>query len=902
MAKQRISLGNIGKGITPNISDKSSDGWKQMNNIERDDLLGAIKPRDGAASTSLYTGGVAPGSSIITTTITPIITDDPRTTSLISYYPGYFSYFSDWVTTTPTLGFKFAPKTLHYVNSIVLNNIAALGNWAAVNPNSKMTITLRKATIDNIKTYVSGTSGPWYFRYLWTLTDTLGSATVNIGGLTETEQSLIFNIGTNVKLEPGIQYFLQVNFTDLTVPMGGLLSVTWRGAHSEFNTFSNCLLVGGEEASNQHYSTGMAVDFIGASPISSSIENMVYAEQYKDDMLVVLNNGTQGRINISEDHLTLKDITPADCNAPDERYGLSLLQKNGSYYMSFLSALLQPSKDTNNIIYYRKGMPTGAMVENIKENITTSLVNSSQPPLIYQYGVQYIYPGFNTPINMSKFFATYSTKDVAGTPAIPYLYYPPFSTTPILKVVLPTQGYSGVPVTWTNNAGANPPPVFNAPTAKLSIPLKNMVSTDSLPAEIRIYRKAIKNYAYGTEYVEKLNAQSFQLIATYSVPPDNVSDTYEFTDNVPRVESGDFFIAPDAPYIPAMDLPVYPTPGFIFDYYGRTLALGDRNNRHVVYFSYDSDADFFADNVFSLQLPQEDYFLSGGFTLGDNAYVSSPHAIWRVSETSTSLPYYRIEKVRGADTIGIMSPKTILVIQGKAYFLSTEGFMSFDGTNAVSISLEIDNYIKGIDKEYRDAMGNKVNPSTSDCFYQPYLAEAVYDAEKSAIYLAIPYGNSKVNNMCLKYCMFTKTWETVDIADFRGLVLRRANTVTVRTDDIIMDINNPSKRDTAYGSDTVVVPTLETNDTVLPDKARINRIIIYGTGTINFYAYTDRGDTPKVTKLGVTLRPDGTDIPLNVIGFEFRYKIEGVSADFSLTTSPKIDVTGSGLKSRRDVE
>jgi hypothetical protein len=57
-----------------------------------------------------------------------------------------------------------------------------------------------------------------------------------------------------------------------------------------------------------------------------------------------------------------------------------------------------------------------------------------------------------------------------------------------------------------------------------------------------------------------------------------------------------------------------------------------------------------------------------------------------------------------------------------------------------------------------------------------------------------------------------------------------------------------------------------------------------------------------VTKLNVTLSLDGTQIPLNILGFEFRYKIEGISSDFMLTTSPKVDIVGSGIKARRDVE
>jgi len=872
MARQIVPLGNIGKGITPNISDKSSDGWKQLDNVERDDQLGAITCRDGLRSSALYTGGDAPGSSLITTTISPSSSDVSIYHQRLAY-----SYYSDWVTTTPVLGYNYVADKHYYVNSIVLGAFSATADWSARNPNSKITVTLRKVVTEPQRTYVSGTSGPWYYTYLWTLTDTLGTATLPIGSLGTAEENLVFNLGENIEIEVGQQYYLQIAFTDLTVGMSAAFSVYWRGPYLDYYKFSTSWLIGGKEFSHPYSSMGISTTFIGNAPVTGAIDNLVYAEKYKDTLIAVTNVADKGILNVSEDKLTLKDITPTDCNTPDEQYGVSVLYKDGVYLMSFLSALMQSSYDTNNILYYQPGNAKALLIEQVKENINITTTASAQPPLWYQYGVQYKFSAVTSTIQDLPRFSTLSNNGV------------------------------GRDSTWTNDAGINEPPPFNAPTPKLTIPIKNLLSSPAVPTEILIYRKAIKNYNFPPFNTKTmLDGQSYQMIYRYVVPDyGNITltpDNLVWEDNVARVESGEFFIAPNIAYEVVTDVAVYPTPDFLFDYNGRTFALGDRYNKNVVYFSKDSVADFYADNAFTLQLPKEDYFLSAGFELGESAFIASPHSMWRITETSNTLPYYRIEKVRGLDTTGIIAPKTIVQAQGLTYFLAEEGFMAFNGSSANNISLEINNYIKGIIKEYVDKTGKPVNPGTTDCYYAPYLAEAIYDDNKNAIYLAIPFGNVKTNNVAFKYNLLTKSWETLTIEDFRGFVRGLDNGVTVRTNDLIIDVTDTSKVDTVYGVTDNIVSTIETNDTVLPDKARINRIIIYGEGNINFYAYTNRGETPKVTKLGVTLSLDGTDIPLNILGFEFRYKIEGTSSNFKLTASPKVLVTSDGFKSRRDVE
>ncbi len=934
MAIKTIPIGDFSKGMTPAVVDKKSRGWKTLENVEHNDLIGAVTPRDGLTDCPLFSGGTTFGEDIASRTIVPSATDEAWMYTGVNTKPR-LSQIGDWVTFVPELYWSIEPQQVHYVQGFDISGVYAVGTWAASNPNAKMKLTLYRANItQELYTMANGQQDT---RWVYDLGAPLASDDVAIGALTSSDTTLQFRFASQVTLAPGSTYLLKVELTDLSVALSSACDIGFSSMNftNNYQYFNFLVLQGSIKYSyvtikNLTFSNGYVQGAIfGPNTRGGFIEDTMHVAATPSALIAVTNGPTNGpSVLASTDTQTTKNILPAAYDGskyvptyklPNERYGMSMLRDGNSHIIAFLSNLMQSAGD-GHILFWDDRTERGVSLANsscVQGDIvyvganSASNANGNQYSTVgtllagvFQYGVRYVY-------------AAGASELVAG---------------PRVRC-----GSKHNIIT-----GTSEDPKTDGVAIKVQV--KTVPDASNIPLGIEIYRRAVLN-DYDQED-SRLDANAWKQIAYAKYTPaaagqlaaiagvyctGDFPQTFTITDHTARVRADDIItinagttasVTVDAgqawAYVSTQDgsagiqvgdyftppgVPVSPQPCFVFNYNERTIALGDKDNKSTVYFSFDSLLDFYADNAFTLDLPPVDYFLTAGFTLGGNAYVASPHKIWRIIEVSDSLPYYKIEPVAGMDGVGIISPKTLIVVGGLAYFLSPEGFVAFNGTDKAIISGDIDNILKQIPSDYIDAAGVKVNPNEADCFYPPYLAEAVYDETRKNIYLAIPANSTDHNTRCLKYSLSTRLWSEVAIDDFRGFIQVNNNGVSIRTVNMFMGMNYKGKMDMVTSVPSDIPSTLESYDIALPQKGRVKLMTIYGTGTVNVTIYINRSSTAAVTKTAVTLKEDGTDIPINRDCFEFRYKIDAVTSDdFMLTAPPDFTIETQGQKIRGDVE
>lgn len=352
---------------------------------------------------------------------------------------------------------------------------------------------------------------------------------------------------------------------------------------------------------------------------------------------------------------------------------------------------------------------------------------------------------------------------------------------------------------------------------------------------------------------------------------------------------------------------VIPKTAYVVIYNGRTFALGDVEYPNYVYFTDTSYTDFKADNNFILDIPADDPCLVCGAVLGNSLYVFSQHSTWRITETSTNLPYYTVEKVRGMEGIGCIAPKTLINSFGRLFFLSSEGFIEFNGSTYKILSTPIDDKIKELNQNYYDSTGKLVlYPRNKAVTFAPYNANATYDADTQSIYLSLPLTETEV----YRYFIKADLWDKIEVPNYVGFVKGLEGKLAYFTNGSLglkltdtgtgkdIDIEN------TFGSAvyTDINCTLESIDIPFPDRTLFSSLVIYGTGTIDLWVYNNRSDTARVTKLSKTLSENGTEIPLNIQGEEIRYKIENVSlTEFSIKKVVLV-YKSNGKKAKGDIE
>ena len=371
------------------------------------------------------------------------------------------------------------------------------------------------------------------------------------------------------------------------------------------------------------------------------------------------------------------------------------------------------------------------------------------------------------------------------------------------------------------------------------------------------------------------------------------------------------------------DFPIYedpeetyiPQPAYIEGYNQRLMALGDPEYPRNLFFSKDYYVDFLADNNVELPFPTGDPMGVGMVELGDSLYCMSENSTVRVTETSTVLPYYRFEPVEGLQGIGCISPKTILKAFGKAYWLSKEGVIEFNGTSYRIISTPINNIIKQIDLNYYDSNGNIVSdPMKQVSYYKPFKGDAVYDSNNTSIYLAIPVfasggaGYSIVQDIyttpltyIYKYNLKTESWSTLTLSNFRSFIKTQGNENFVSWVDIFGNLFSL----TGYGKQDLsgnIASVIESIDIDFGEETMFNALNLTGEGTVDIDIYLRKETTARISLTNKTLNKEGIAVPLNLMGRHFRYKITVKNnATFKMTQDPFIEYTQNGIKNRRSI-
>lgn len=906
MSRKTVQIGNLLKGITPSVSDKKSKGWKIATNINQEDELGSITTRDGLVPSDVFVG--TPGA-LAPASITKLT---PEVDSRYSENIAWLSQYGNWVTNTPEIYLKLYGNFSLNSLGLCFNRSA---NFQTLNPGASIHLTLYTYKVESIRTlYTDPVNGrvSVVYRKQYVLSAPLATADRDVSSLdylttTNPRWMTKFEFNNTVQMSDDF-YIVRLELRSLNQELDpSLCDLGLRGV-GPIPYLSQWILrtTGLIEPSplpvgyNDSGSIVMPyMDVIGNVIPGEYIPGTNHAVQSTSGVVFLKDDGTIGGddIVISTDKKTYKSILPVSYNVAQNppridrnydlgltRYGMSMVVDGETHYIALLSTLLQPNTGDGSIVEYTVpndygkllGSPT-CLPTDIKQTGWVGPLGNinymGEPGSSLRYGIQYVYGNEKSEITEAPTWL--NVHPLGGTQVSPGKF-----------------------------------PVFTIPYS----PFQTGNIVVNKPTGINIYRKAVKPVDATSDDV-LLTTASWQIVTAYDIAKNIVSNNawvsitpaidksiFTITDKSHYAVSGDYVVLPGAAYeINSAAVRILPTPGFIFTYNGRMLALGDKDNRSTVFFSKDGLTDFNADDTFTLDLPLADFCLTAGFTLGGNAYICSAHKTYRVIEVSDSIPYYKIEPVAGMDGVGCISPKSIITHGGLVYFLSADGYIAFNGSNFVSISDDISEVLDEVDQRYTDIVGNDVNPLTTDCFFAPYLVEAVYNIDDDSIYLALPTSSLEKNTLLLKYTIPLKSWSTVEVPNFKGLITGRESGVDILTTTVLLGMYATGKTDTVTG--TPIKATLETYDIVIPNQSQVNMVTLYGTGTINAYVYMNRETTPKISKLGITLKNDGTDIPINRQGFEFRLKIESVtSEDFKLTAEPELTVTSSGQRLRKDVE
>ena len=204
-----------------------------------------------------------------------------------------------------------------------------------------------------------------------------------------------------------------------------------------------------------------------------------------------------------------------------------------------------------------------------------------------------------------------------------------------------------------------------------------------------------------------------------------------------------------------------PKGDFIELHYDRLWIAGDKDNPDRVYFSTANVNGADIDD-FTIPLADEDEInMHGGF-LDVRSYDGSKIIAMKVIFNSVVIfknkSAYKIygsspsnyQLVDLFSCNGAIADKSICVGNNGAYFLNSDGIYYYDGTNTTLISQKIKNTISKMNKNY----ANK--------------SVAIYHDNK--YYIAIPTGNSQVNNVLIEYDTVSQAFMTYDIDDITAFL------------------------------------------------------------------------------------------------------------------------------------
>lgn len=692
------------------------------------------------------------------------------------------------------------------------------------------------------------------------------------------------------------------------------------------------------------FDTGM-----GSPPFSIgqtvSDKSFIMATPYRDDNGIVQDNGagTKNKQQITQD-------------ASRDPFGVCCLQRDSSTFMCMLTNLMRGKNKDNQGIYIYNGNPAenGGYAYAIDNPICT-MTGLKYPSFVatdkVDTATEYSYPA---PINFyiarwvfedgtESYVKEITSTSSIGVNGLVAIYNPSFLGFGI-------DAYA--PTTIGGTFG-----YYNG-TVSVRITRRNNEATSlKRVAKIKLYRLSIKatidgngktNYTpytlaeiYTSKYkdLKKLfNKYSWQLIATLEGDQldnrdlgDPVDSNYVLYDDTDRflltngttvgqpinhtivTDYGFELMRWNASFESVMigDNDLYvPTPTWMFDYNGRVFAVGDYAYKNTLFFTKDWDTDFLSDNSTILPIPIGDKMLTCGTEHGASAYVFSESSTTRVTETSTELPYYKVESVEGMTGIGCVSPKTLVKIFGRLFFLSKQGMIMFDGSSYQVISNDIDDIIKdNVAFKYVNESGNEVTDvDTQPCFYIPYHADAIYSNADRAIYLAIPTTESVYQPVyrIFKYNIRLSKWSEVILPNFRSFVREQGIAENIKylgEDGYIRVVGNGTQLD-SYSPQVSGIPinsVVESHDIDLGTESIVKYITLVGEGLVNIEIFTRKeATTPDVTLNDYTLTTEDTDIPLNLSCRFVRTKFTVVnSSTFKLTQEPILTCYTNGKVGRQ---
>jgi hypothetical protein len=219
-------------------------------------------------------------------------------------------------------------------------------------------------------------------------------------------------------------------------------------------------------------------------------------------------------------------------------------------------------------------------------------------------------------------------------------------------------------------------------------------------------------------------------------------------------------------------------------------------------------------------------------------------------------------------TEGAIADKSIAVTNNKAFFVSTDGIFTYDGTNVFKISDKLNETWKTLNK---DALINSV----AICKDSKYI-------------LAVPEGTSTVNNLIIEYDNTTgsfmlKRGKTVNsFVDFKDKILYTDESGKIFEYES-GDMNNGNIIDSFWESGIT--------DQGFPNSIKYSDYLYFtgsGNGDVRFVFKTERGSKEKV----VTLTTDEIlyKVKLKNKGRQLSLRIENINGSNYKIVSPTLMV------------
>jgi hypothetical protein len=226
-------------------------------------------------------------------------------------------------------------------------------------------------------------------------------------------------------------------------------------------------------------------------------------------------------------------------------------------------------------------------------------------------------------------------------------------------------------------------------------------------------------------------------------------------------------------------------------------------------------------------------------------------------------------KVELFSSEGAISDKSIVKAHNKAYFVANEGIFMYDGTNVIPISNKIKNTWKNINKAY-------LNKSCGIFFNNKYV-------------IAVPEGNSTVNNLIIEFDTVTNSFSLI-----RGLTVNSF----IEYGDKLLFSDNSSLIKEYNSSGSMANAVYETGFTDLGsiDSTKETEYLYFvgnGSGTVRITCITERDILGK-----------SIDVPLtNTIGtYKKKLKNKGRLLKLKIQNVNNASFTLSNIKLTMEVD